>query len=357
MADVAGQPRPDLIPSGQPRPDLTGDRTDPNTMGFFELLRRLEDGPLRFGRTGGPDREPARLGQRIRMAFATSDVAGFHPGTETAPARVDVEVIGLLGPEGAMPLHMTRWIMQRLSDRWFAGEGVDATSDTTFLDFCNLLQHRMMALYWRAWGDARPEVQVEHGSGGRVQAVLETLAGVGLPGMKRGNAAATRLQLRHATSLGHQVHGVERLSDYLADVLGAPVQLVEFIGSWTDIPEALQTRLGKGFAGLGASAVIGARTFQRQSTVELRVGPLTLLQFRALSSDAAKLARLRQAIHHAVGRELEFDLRLVLAQADIPDPRLGVAQLGRTTWLSAPRHKDADDLRLPHITRDRSEAA
>jgi type VI secretion system protein ImpH len=332
--------------AGQPRPDLTGDVPAPETMGFFELLRRLERDQLRFGRSGGPSREPARLGQRARLTFGLRDVAGFTPG---APPKVDVEVLGLLGPEGAMPLHITRWVLSRLSDRWFT-EGNDAASDTTFLDFCNLMQHRMMALYWRGWADARPEVQIEHGSAGRVQALIEALAGVALPGTKpKGPDGQTRLKLRHATSLGRQVHSVERLTAYLGDVLEAPVTLVEFLGTWTDIPPRLQSRLGQQHAGLGRSAVVGARSFQRQTLVELRVGPLPLARFTEFLADPALTARLRHAIRHAMGREMEFNLRLVLAKDDIPDTRLGHSQLGRTAWLAPKRQTDADDLRLYRV--------
>ncbi len=340
--------------AGQPRPDLSGDLAAPESMGFFELLRRLERDQQRFGRAGGPSREPARLGQRARLTFGTRDVAGFHPG---APAKVDVEVLGLLGPEGALPLHITRWVLGRLSDRWFT-EGSDAAADTTFLDFCNLLQHRMMALYWRAWADARPEVQIEHGAAGRVQAMVEALAGVALPGTKpKGTSAGTRLKIRHATSLGRQVYSVERLTAYLGDVLEAPVGLVEFLGTWTEIPPRLQSRLGRAHAELGRSAVVGGRSFQRQTLVELRVGPLTLARFTEFLADPALTGRLRHAIRHAMGREMEFNLRLVLARDQVPDARLGGCQLGRTTWLSPKRQADADDLRLYHVARVAEEAA
>lgn len=343
MADVAGQPRA----------DLTGDLAAPESMGFFELLRRLERDQLRFGRAGGPAREPARLGQRARLSFGTRDVAGFVAGDDKTPSRVEVEVLGLLGPEGPMPLHITRWIMARMSDRWFASAGADAASDTTFLDFCNLLQHRMMALYWRGWADARPEVQIEHGPAGRVQALVEALAGVALPGTKPKGApsAQTRLKMRHATSLGRQVYSVERLTAYLRDVIEAPVSLVEFVGTWTQIPARLQSRLGQAYAQLGLSAVVGGQSFQRQTLVELRVGPLDLPKFMGFLADPTLTARLRHAIRHAVGREMEFNLRLVLARDAVPPPRLGQCQLGRTTWLAARRTTDADDLRLYRVAR------
>ncbi|MFN0113209.1 MAG: type VI secretion system baseplate subunit TssG [Paracoccaceae bacterium] len=343
MADVAGHPRP----------DLSHRDTEPLTMGFFELLRRLETDALRFGRAGGPEREPARLGQRARLSFSTRDVGGFTPGAEGRPPRVEVELLGLLGPEGALPLHITRWTLNRLSDRWFATGEDHGKADTTFLDFVNMLQHRMLALYWRAWADQKGEVQAERGTGGRSRAVLGALAGTALPGIWPGSGAAERgrrLAIRHATSLASGVHGVERLTGYVGELLGAPVDLVEFVGHWMEIPAHLQTRLGRSYASLGKSAAIGARSFQRQTRAELRVGPIDLGTYRRLLADGALAAELRHAVRFACGEDIDFDLRLVLAAGAVPDPVLGKAQLGRTLWVSPARRQDADDYRIRFFT-------
>jgi type VI secretion system protein ImpH len=335
MADVPGQPRPDL---GFKNPD-------PVEIGFFELLRRLEREGLRFGRAGGPGVEPARLGQKARLAMATRDIAGFTGPGETTPAKVDVEVIGLFGPEGAMPLHMTRWIMARQAERWF-GEGASGvTADTTFLDFGNMLQHRQMAFFWRAWGDQHPEVGVEHGSGGKVMSMIETLAGVGLPGLRAANkrTADPDLAMRQATSLGHQVNGAERLTGYLTDLLQVPVRLREFVGHWMEIPASLQTQLGQAHCGLGRGAMVGARVFQRQDRAELRLGPLSLDRYLALIRDSRLLSSLRRAIRFVAGADVEYDLRLVLARNEVPEPRLGQCALGRTGWLGGRPLDDPDD--------------
>jgi type VI secretion system protein ImpH len=125
-------------------------------MDFFHMLALLEQGGKRFGHAGGPDREPARLDQSPRLTFATGDLAKitYSRDAQTAP-HIAVNVLGLLGPEGPMPLHITRWVMERLSNRWFAGDDATALADTSFLDLVNMLQHRMLALYWRAWADAQ----------------------------------------------------------------------------------------------------------------------------------------------------------------------------------------------------------
>lgn len=339
---------------GQPRPDIAHSHPVDASVGFFELLRRFETPELRFGRSGGARNEPARLGQGIRLSVATRDISAVRTGAEDGPRHIDVEVLGLFGPEGAMPLHMTRWVLERLSERWFAEKSDKATADTSFLDFCNMLQHRMIALYWRAWADTRPEVQIELGPEGRVMAILGALAGTGLPGLGESERA---LKLRHATALGMAVHGPERLTRFLADIVGAPVSLVEFVGRWTEIPAHLQSRLGTAFAALGQSAVIGPRSFMRHDRAELRIGPLDLAAYTRLLDDAALAGRLRHAIRFAVGGELEFDLRLVLRRDQVPPARLGQSRIGRTAWLPGGGAQDADDLRLVSYAGNKAMAA
>ncbi|MDO6584919.1 type VI secretion system baseplate subunit TssG [Salipiger sp. 1_MG-2023] len=337
--------------SRHPRADLSAEAIA--EMDVFELLRRLETDAARFGRSG-PD--PARLGQLARQSFATSDVASLTPASAERPAQVAINVLGLIGPEGPLPLHMTRWIIQRLSNRWFDGAGQGASADTAFLDFANLLQHRLIALYWRAWADARPEIHIAHGDGERITAMLRALAGIGLPGETTSDARLDGAKLHHATSLAQEVRGPQRLTRFLETVLGLPVDVVEWAGHWTALPERLQTRLGGQHCGLGSGAVAGARIFDRQSRAELRLGPLTLAQFHDFLNDPEAWARLRHAVLSAMGREIAFDLRLVLHAEDVPPAQLGGCQLGRTAWLSPLPGRDADDLCFAAITEERQAA-
>jgi type VI secretion system protein ImpH len=351
MADDARQSLPDL------------DTVDPNkaeglseTFDFFELLRRLERRGGLFGYSGSPEREPARLGQHVRLSFSARDVVEFREAKDKAPARVTVANFGLMGPEGPLPLHLTRWVLDRLSQRWFTGADARHTSDTTFVDFVNILQHRMIALYYRAWADAHPAVQVERAVGGRVRAMLEAMAGIGLPGTQ--STDLDTVKLRQAASLASQVDGPERLTLFLAEAFKVPVQIKEFIAAWITIPTGLQTRLAKAYAGLGRGATIGPRVFNRQSRIELRVGPLGYEDFRAFLPGGQRLKLFKQAVRDMVGESLDVDLRIVLAREAVPPPRIGAVQLGRTAWLARPVERgDADDLRLRTIVGWRPEMA
>ncbi|MGE0500229.1 MAG: type VI secretion system baseplate subunit TssG [Rhizobiaceae bacterium] len=344
----------------QSPPDLKRSRSGANaSFDFFELLRQLESGGRRFGQKTGPDHEPARLGQQIRLGFATQDVAEYHEPADGGPPRVTIANIGLLGPEGPMPLHLTRWVLDRLSQRWFAGADARQTSDTTFVDFVNLLQHRMMALFYRAWADHTPAVQVERPGSGRIHAMLEAMAGIGLPATRNAEDGSIDLvKLRQAAALANQVDGPERLTLFVAEAFRVPVALKEFVAAWVPIPQDLQSRIGQAFATLGGGATVGRRVFSRQSRVELVIGPVGIQDYLSFLPDGERFNALKRVIRDLVGEQMDVDVRVVLAGAEVPKPSLGQVRLGRTTWLARPDEKgDADDMRLRAVVGWRPENA
>lgn len=342
MADAAGPSRADL------NPDNSAQEALPPGIEAFELMRRLETPESRFGRAGGPAREPARLGQQIRLGPAACEVAAWSPAQGEAPARIAVEITGLFGPEGPMPLNLSRRVLERMSERWFPGDpSPEPGTDRTFLEFCNLLQHRMMALYYRAFAESQPAVAADHGGRGRFSDMLAALAGIGLPGVSR-TLDDPILVLRHATTLASEPRSPERLEEILSDLLDAPVRVAEFKPYWQVIPSGLGSRLGCVHAGLGRGAVLGPRIYQPQSRAEIVIGPLRAGQYRALMGPGRLRDSLRRLLAFVMGEEIGFDLRLVLAAAEIPAPMLGEGMaLGRTAWLAGGGAGDRGDLVMP----------
>ncbi|MBT0777862.1 type VI secretion system baseplate subunit TssG [Paracoccus sp. pheM1] len=330
------------------RPDLTGNPPPPAGIEAFALMRRLESPGRRFGHAGGLEQEPARLGQEIRLGPAACEVARFSPAEGDGPARIALEITGLFGPEGPMPLHLSRRMLERMSERWFAGSAQpEPGADRAFLEFCNLLQHRMMALYYRAFAEAQPAIAADHGREGRLAAMIAALAGLGLPGIAEALDDPAPV-LRHATGLASQIRSPETLAALLSDLLDAPVRVAEFVPYWQDIPAALASGLGRAHAGLGRGAMLGPRVYQPQARAEITVGPLGLAQYRRLAEDGPERAALRRLLRFAMGEEIGFDLRLVLAAPQVPPPRLGAGMaLGRTGWLGDGAARDRDDLCLP----------
>lgn len=335
MADDAWKTPPDLDAS-----------VYQSGIGFFQLIRSLESEDRLFGRGNSPGREPARLGQSVRLTFATEDNAGFIPGDDMRPHRVETMTIGLLGPDGPMPLHLTRWVMDRMSNRWFAAGSQGITSDTTFIDFCNMLQHRPISLYYRAWADTRFEVQAERRDGGRMLQIFKVLSGVDvtLP-----TSELDPVKVKQAPVLANQVRSPERLLNFLSEAIGKKVHITEFIGLWIDIPARLQSRLGGRHCGLGTSAVAGRRSFQRSNCAELQIGPLPLDAYKSFLPGGKGLAMIKEAVTFTAGEETQFNLRLVVERSEIPEARLGHSQLSISSWLSPTRKTHASDVCLNGI--------
>ncbi len=109
------------------RPDLsrtpTPPRLDRRMPDFFELLRARRPTASASAMPAAPEREPARLGQNLRAQ--PSPPATWRRSTrgQTPAAGRTSTCWACSGPEGPMPLHLTRWVLARLSDRWFAGRG------------------------------------------------------------------------------------------------------------------------------------------------------------------------------------------------------------------------------------------
>jgi type VI secretion system protein ImpH len=307
---------------------------------FFAALRILESARAtapRLGKAARAGEEPLRLGQEPALAFPAASLASFTPAAGSAPAKLAVLLFGLFGSGGPLPLHLTAHALDR---RRQAG-------DSTFTDFCDLLQHRLIALFYRAWADARPQVQHDRPERDRFQLYLGALAGLGLPGLRQRDALPDRFKLHHAGLLGCQSAHLERVQILVRDLLRVPVAVEEFVGGWLELPERLRSRLGA--ARLGVDAVAGTASFQRQHRFRVRLGPLDLATYAALLPGGERLSRLAALLRLLVGDALEWDLRLVLAAAEVPPLRLdGSARLGWAAWLPTARGRarDADDLVL-----------
>ena len=308
---------------------------------FFAALRLLEvDAPAspRLGKAARGPEERLRLGQEPRLAFPTGSLAGYAPRAGGLPPKLAVLLFGLFGSNGPLPLHLT---LHALDRRRQAG-------DETFIDFCDLLQHRLIALFYRAWADARPQVQHDRPGQDRFKLYVGALAGFGLPALLDREVLPDRFRFHHAGLIGCQVGHAERVVTLVEDLLGVPAELEEFVGGWLDLPERLRTRLGQASARLGLDAVIGIASFQRQHRCRLRLGPLDLAAFVGLLPGGERLARLSALMRLLLGDPIEWDLALILEEEEVPPLRLdGTGRLGWTTWLACrTRDRPADDLVL-----------
>jgi type VI secretion system protein ImpH len=147
------------------------------------------------------------------------------------------------------------------------------------------------------------------------------------------------------------------LQAILRDYFQLEVSVRQFQGQWLSLDAAHQSRLeeDRGNNQLGISAVAGEEVWDVQSKFRIRVGPVAYAQFIRLLPDPGRIAErnlfflLSHLARLYVGPELDFDVQVVLLEAEVPECQLSGdgtvgPLLGWNTWVrSLPLGCDADD--------------
>ncbi len=336
------------MPLDQQQPPLASNlpdqlRTAPHTFGFHALLRLFEArnrSRPRLGHGVRPSDDSIRLGQEPIVTHAPASLAGFEPGQDGRPDRLLVHVFGLFGPDGPLPLHITEQARERQRNH----------GDSTLRRFIDLFHHRMISLFHRAWADVRPTVSFDRPEEDRFGHYTGALIGLSTPGLHHRDAMPDLTKLHFAGLLANQTRHAEGLGAILSSFFTMPVRVESFIGGWLRMPPDGLTRLGAGphVAGLGQTALLGARVYSRQHKFRLVFGPLTLAEYERLLPGGGSFHRLVPIVRNWTGDTLAWDVNMVLRAPEVPPLRLGrQGRLGWTTWLLPRRTPvDAADLFL-----------
>jgi type VI secretion system protein ImpH len=307
---------------------------------FYQTLRRLEclhqDKP-RWGRALRPIDEPVRLGQEPDLSFAPSPLASFETRGDRPP-RLQVRLFGLFGPNGPLPIHLTEYARERLQH----------AGDPTLSRFLDIFHHRFLALFYRAWAQAQPAVNRDRPKDDRFTAYVGTFVGIAPPSFRNRDAVPDLAKLFHVGALIRQVRNAEGLERILEHFFRVPVRIEQFVGHWLRLDTRERTTLKTDRAPLGAGAVLGGRVWDRQHKFRIHLGPLTLDQYESFLPGGAPLRKLVDWVRMYLCYELDWDVRMLLKQKEVPKLSLGGStRLGWTTWLGHRRKPTpADDLHL-----------
>ncbi|RUL77715.1 type VI secretion system baseplate subunit TssG [Dyella choica] len=318
-------------------------RERPEAFEFFEALRWLESaypGRPRLGRSTKPAEDPVRLCQTPSLEFAPRTVDRFEHRADGKPPRMYGLFFGLFGPNAPLPLHLTEYALDRKHN----------SRDGTFIAFADIFHHRMLSLFYRAWADSQPTIQLDRPGEDRYSLYMGALVGLSTPNLQSRDALPDRYKHFFAGRLLAQARNGEGLKHLLEHFFGIPVRVVEFVAEWMRLPDSAHLRMGQSreVAGLGLTAVLGEYVWGAQQRFRLRLGPLTRAQFNNFLPGGEALRQLMAAVKTYVGEEKAWDVQLVLKRDEVPTTRMGQSgRMGLTTWLGQRQEQtDADQVVL-----------
>lgn len=293
----------------------------------------------RLGESRRPREDSVRLGQEAELAFPPSTITDFKPGTDTVPGKLTNRFFGLFGPHGPLPLHMTDYARNRRRNH----------GDGTLLGFANMLTHRMMSLFYRAWRSGQPAPSFDRGN----DVVEKRVAAIsGYRGDAfQGRDAMPDLTRRHfAAYLSQGAKNPDGLISILGGFFNVPVRIEQFVGSWLELEPDDCWELGRP-TGLGHTTSIGNKVWSRAAKFRLCIGPVDRAQYERFLPGSDGFTRLEAIVRNYIGDTLDWDVQLILRGEDVPRTMLGGdTRLGHTSWVilrnEGETRPDAGDLYL-----------
>ena len=329
---------------------------DPQRFGFFQAVRLLERwlvtpeglSKLNFRNSISLGFPASEIESLLVHRHANGSLAE-QPEQPEDVERIDLTpaFMGLLGVTGTLPLFYTESLAQRELYQ----------KDHAARAFMDVFSHRAVMLFYQAWKKHRLHIQYEGDRRQRFMPMALALAGIGQPSL-RGCQGAERTGVAdealafYSGTLQQRTLSARQLQQVLQGYLGVPVSLEQFVGRWYTLPEAGRHYLGRsGQGGLGRSAMLGERVWQRDLRMRIVLGPLDHVRFRRFLPGAPGALALRELLTLLNGVSLEFEVNLRLRQDEVRGSSLDStrapteARLGWDTFLQTrPANEDRADV-------------
>jgi type VI secretion system protein ImpH len=299
---------------------------EPWRFDFYAVLRRIErsfpDRP-RIGDSASRRDEYVVLGEDPYLDFPASNLSKAERDAH-GRLRILAKFLGLLGPQGALPLATTEEAYA-----WHL------TRDEAFPRFLDILNHRFLQLFFRSWADARPIAQHDRPDADRFEAYVGSMVGIGSPHYRDLDSVADIRKLAYAGLMGPQAKSASRLKNLISGLFNVETEVEEFVGSWLAFEQSDRTRLGSSHSVLGVDALVGGSVFSVQDKIRVRIFARDLPQYQRFLPSGDLSEPLADSVFLYIGDQLDWDVELVLPASAVKPVELSrFGQLGWTSWVA-----------------------
>jgi len=322
-------------------------RNEPQLFEFFQavrLLERLLPDRVEVGKFAPPSSEVVRFKANPTLVFPASEIQGLTWPAK-GPVEMKVNFMGLIGPEGVLPVVYTVFAVERAR-----------SGDSTAVDFFDTFNHRFISLFFQAWEKYRFWIAYERGQRDEFSHHVMDLIGLGTAGLQKRQTVPDDCLLYYSGLLGQHPRSAVALEQMLSDYFDVPVEVEQFAGGWYSLGESDQCS----FEGtdsyseqLGVGAVVGDEVWDQSARVRIKIGPLSLEQYVEFLPTGSAFRPLQQLTRFFSNDEMDFEAQLILKREEVPRCELGAEQgiapqLGWTTWSRTKEMpRDVADTILP----------
>ena len=241
------------------------------------------------------------------------------------------EIVGLLGPNGPMPLHVTEYARERILHY----------GDQSLARFLDVFHHRLQRLMLPIWKKYRYRASFQSGALDPFSAQLFALIGLGGEEIRQAKELNWKRLLPYLGLLSLRAHSAALIEAVLRYYFKhAQLTIEQCIERRVEILEEQRNRLGRANSLLGEDLVLGERVRDRSGKFRIYIRELDWERFHEFLPIGFGYQPLCALVRFTLRDPLDYDIRLVLRQEEIRELRIGeqnACRLGWTSWLGRER--------------------
>jgi type VI secretion system protein ImpH len=316
-------------PSRPPPPALEARRYQ-----LFQLLRILESRMAAAPRLGerGPARdEPIRLRPSTSLGFPCAETVAISeqpgPGGKSRTV-VTANIAGLYGVGSPLPRSYGHQILLQEDDR------------PQQRDFLDLLHHRLLSLWYRAWRQRRYEQSFQGDGRDPLSRALLDFLGISPSATKEDLGTEPVRLLRYLGLLIAHTRPAAGLQTLLQEELAIPLRIQAAPVRRVCLPKDQWPRLSASYRNaLGRDLVVGTRHLDRMTSLRLHIGPVSYPVLLDLWTGAPLHRRLVALSRFYLRQPLDLELHVQVPASEMARARLGGPEpclLGRPACAGPP---------------------
>ncbi len=293
----------------------------PQDFDFYSAVYALHNQARRAGKTNAdvgednfPRHEAVRFSVAQQVGFAGPPITNVTKVENSNQLDMAVSFFGLTGTSGVLPLHYTETIIQRMRNK-----------DHALRDFFDMINNRLIALYYRSWEKYRFAIGYE--SGGcrgedKISQILRNIAG-----------AEEDLDVYFSGYFRQAVRNETNLRNMLCELIDADVSIETMLGQWIKMEPDETTRLCSqhhpegNFACLGVNSMLGDKMWDLSSNIAIRIKLNNDEDFDGLKPNSPKRQLIEKLVARYLGPSIKADIKIQANYEQIIKPRLGQPEM------------------------------
>lgn len=280
---------------------------------FYQLVRVIECSDKSkppVGDSYSPQTDSVRFAQNVSLGFAPGTVSSIRQAEDKCPV-VEVNFLGLTGPNGPLPLHVTEKILSMRRD-----------GNTSLKAFLDLFNNRMIALFYKAWRMSKPAVAYTS-SEDRFKLYISSIAGIAGDSFTGRDGIDDDYKRYCASALSSGVKNAEGLESMIEGYFNVPAKVMQFEGRWVPLNKDEMMHSGRSNCRLGLDTIIGERIWNCQIGIMVELGPLDRDVYKKFYKNEVLYGKLIDLLRTYCGDEYRVDVRFILKRHDAEGVCLG----------------------------------